>query len=162
MPLVTYQMISYAHGTDGGIQCSGVRRTNGLETQLDQEIRVERRTQTRYLVRAPALFRWEESHGVPRSIEAETRDIGVAGAYVVSAICPPLSTTVDIEVVITMPSAPLGGRLRGRMRVVRLDGQAGRNCTGFALSGDPFVVGGEASGPEEEDPSPAKSNGKDI
>jgi len=139
---------------------AAVRQTNGLGTQLDQDTRVERRTKTRYLVRAPALFRWEESHGVPRSIEAETRDISVAGAYVVSAICPPLSTTVDIEVVITMPSAPLGGRLRGRMRVVRLDRQAGRNCTGFALTGDPFVVGGDASGPEQEDPPPPRAMGR--
>jgi len=99
---------------------------------------MELRGELRYGLNAPANFSWEvPDHGRIRG-EGVTRDLSIVGAFVVCPTCPPVHTTIRVE--IALPSLP-GMRatihLAGKARVVRVEHPFdGRGANGFAMVKD--------------------------
>ena len=77
-----------------------------------------------------------------------TRNISISGAYVMSNTPPPPHATIDVEIAVTLPPAPLAGHLKGRMRVVRVDRGFSKQ-KGFAIAGDTFALRPDRGGNEQ-------------
>src|ERR1700674_1610084 len=82
---------------------------------------VERRSHIRYRLEIPAIFSWESSQRSRLQGEGITRDIGLEGAFIFTAACPPVET--PIQLVLLLP--PLTGakatiRIKGEARVLRV------------------------------------------
>jgi hypothetical protein len=106
------------------------------ETSLAEE----RRKSIRYRVSAPALFYWKSGRGNRLRGEGITRDISVAGAYIISATCPPTDLPIDLEIIL-----PCGltwkQRIKAKTRVLRVEhGVRGRARSGFSAMGDCFKL----------------------
>ncbi|MFY9532146.1 MAG: hypothetical protein WBC04_10210 [Candidatus Acidiferrales bacterium] len=106
------------------------------ETSLAEE----RRKSIRYRVGAPALFYWKSGRGDRFRGEGITRDISVAGAYIISATCPPTDLPVDLEII--LPSGlKWKRRIKAKTRVLRVEhGVGGRARSGFSVKGDCFKL----------------------
>ena len=61
----------------------------------------ERRIATRYRLRLPVIFHWND--GGVRTEGGFTCDVAVDGALIVSSTCPPVGADVRIEVLVPSP-----------------------------------------------------------
>jgi hypothetical protein len=101
---------------------------------------VERRSHIRYRLDVPAIFSWESSQQSRLQGEGITRDIGLEGAFIFTAACPPVET--PIQLVLLLP--PLTGakatiRIKGEARVLRVEPRREKEVTGgFAVLSDVF------------------------
>jgi len=97
---------------------------------------MERRNSLRYRLPATVVFSWENAQGRRFQGEGETRDLSVAGAYVYSSTCPPISARVLIEVLLPSPRrATKGVAIRVEGGVVRVEhGSDGTISSGFAMA----------------------------
>ena len=91
----------------------------------------EQRCLRRFKLVVPVLYRWTDQE--QRYDVGCSRDISSAGIFIVSARCPPLHSSIDVEVV--FPACdPLTSevRLRCAGQVVRV--QVSDNATGFGFA----------------------------
>jgi hypothetical protein len=101
---------------------------------------VERRSHIRYRLDVPAIFSWESSQRSRLQGEGITRDIGLEGAFILTATCPPVQAT--IQLVVLLP--PLTGaratiRIKGEARVLRVEPRREEGVIGgFAVLTDGF------------------------
>jgi hypothetical protein len=109
---------------------------------------MERRTQDRYLLSARAEFSWEGPEQKRFEGEGVTRDISVAGAFILTRSCPPANTEVQVELFLP----PFHGtvatvRMRARALVLRVE-RASRSeqQSGFAIDSAGFRL------PSEDEP----------
>ena len=56
-----------------------------------------RRSQIRYPLRTPVIYRWLDNNGSPRRARGWTRDISEAGAYVLARQCPKKGEFVELK-----------------------------------------------------------------
>src|SRR5579863_4056100 len=56
-----------------------------------------RRSQIRYPLRTPVIYRWLDNNGLQRRARGWTRDISEAGAYVLSSQCPQRGEIVELK-----------------------------------------------------------------
>jgi repressor of nif and glnA expression len=56
-----------------------------------------RRSQIRYPLRTPVIYRWLDNNGLQRRARGWTRDISEAGAYVLSSQCPQKGEIVELK-----------------------------------------------------------------
>ncbi|HET7109128.1 MAG TPA: PilZ domain-containing protein [Candidatus Acidoferrum sp.] len=56
-----------------------------------------RRSQIRYPLRTPVIYRWLDNNGLQRRARGWTRDISEAGAYVLSSHCPQKGDVVELK-----------------------------------------------------------------
>jgi len=80
-----------------------------------------RRVVNRYRIKAPAIFSWERSRSDHFQGEGTTRDISAAGVYVLTATCPPIDSTVQMEVVLPQLEGAPKTRIKAEMKVLRVD-----------------------------------------
>ena len=59
-------------------------------------ISTSRRSQIRYPLRTPVIYRWQDTSGLQRRARGWTRDISEAGAYVLSNQCPKKGEFVEL------------------------------------------------------------------
>jgi len=108
---------------------------------------MERRRQVRYALGARAVFSWEGPEEKRLEVEGVTRDISLAGAFILTRSCPPAHTVVQVELFLP----PFHGtvatvRFRAEARVLRVEhGPPGKQQSGFAVdsTGFSFSSGGE-------------------
>jgi hypothetical protein len=64
-----------------------------------------------------------------------TRDISVLGAFILSSICPPVETPVDIEILfLCLAGMKTAVRIKGQAHVIRVEHPSGRRVeNGFAV-----------------------------
>src|SRR6185369_1539344 len=92
---------------------------------------VDRRTSSRYALRAPVIFHWVD--GAERHSIGVSRDLSSSGAYVrceLKADCPKLGTPLAIEVLLPSVGTEIL-RLKGDGRVVRTN--RSHAACGFAV-----------------------------
>jgi hypothetical protein len=103
-----------------------------VATTVSADDPMELRKTKRYLLSAPASFRWESSEGIPQKGEGTTRDISTKGVFVLSKLGP--HPGADIEVDVYLPSLsgrPRSLQLHGEGKVIR-NVNSGAPETGFA------------------------------
>jgi hypothetical protein len=113
----------------------------------DRVLLMDQRTQDRYLLSARAVFSWEGPEQKRLEGEGITRDISLAGAFILTRSCPPAHTVVQVELFLP----PFHGtvatvRFRAEARVLRVEhGPPGKQQSGFAVDspGFSFSSGGE-------------------
>lgn len=96
------------------------------------------RGELRYELNAQANYSWEVAdHGRVRG-EGVTRDLSIVGAFVATSTCPPVQTTVRVEIALpSLPGMRTKIRLTGEARVVRVEhASEGRGENGFAILKD--------------------------
>jgi hypothetical protein len=97
---------------------------------------VEMRKENRYRLDAPAHFTWGNGQQ-PQRVRGEgvTRDISLLGAFILAPSCPPVGSSIRLEIVLpsqTGMKPPI--RFRGGARVVRVERVSdGRKENGFAI-----------------------------
>jgi hypothetical protein len=103
------------------------RRTIVLEV-------MDRRRSHRYDLITRVGFSWEDLEGICHREESLTRDISEVGVFVVANSCPPLGTTVHLEVCFHSATAQ-GVQIQAQGRVVRVEkaDQSQAQC-GFAAA----------------------------
>jgi len=112
---------------------------------------MERRTQDRYMLNARALFSWEGPEQKRFEGDGVTRDISIAGAFILSRSCPPTHTKVQVELFLP----PIHGtvatvRMRAEARVLRVEsGPPGEQQSGFAVDSPGFRLPSEVE-PDSE------------
>jgi hypothetical protein len=107
-------------------------------TESSQVVRermtVERRQHTRYSIRVPVNFKWQDE-GIIHVGSGLTRDISTSGMFVYSAVIPP--EKADIELDISFPSAGNADtnlRMSSTALVLRVDCAANPGeLNGFAV-----------------------------
>jgi hypothetical protein len=105
------------------------------------ERRKERRKHVRYPVRVPVFFCWKKRGGAVFRSEGITRDISLRGAYVLSAMCPPVDTFIEIEIPLPMPLPAPKLLIVGKLRIQRLESSLKKKRDrGFSAVGSGFVV----------------------
>ena len=90
---------------------------------------MQRRTATRYKLRLPVIFHWND--GEEHTEGGFTSDVSLDGASILSAHCPPVGSEIWIEVLI--PSPEDGGeelRITCTGTVIRVTDQFARKAFG--------------------------------
>lgn len=99
------------------------------EALLPQEARKpeeDRRANKRYRVSARARFRWQNSAGKWISSTGVTRDMSVAGAYILCSNVPDIRSAIELQVAVTpLHQGPTKASLFGRGFVTRTNTGAG-------------------------------------
>jgi hypothetical protein len=88
------------------------------------------------------IFSWQDEKEGRRQAVGLTRDISVAGAFVLTPSPPPLEANVRLKLILQ--------QAHGAIRSLRIDGQGvvsrvepakvGESCGGFAVAGKRFVL----------------------
>lgn len=105
------------------------------------EFAVERRKGIRYRLNASVMFRWGRPEDGHYQGEGITRDMSVAGAYVLTATCPPPNAVVQLEIFLPLSDGGTRALMRGDMIVLRVEHEnAGRNRSGFSAKGKGFSL----------------------
>ena len=95
---------------------------------------LDRRQARRYRLSAPTVFRWDVEGSRPRRGEGLSRDLGVAGAYILAPERPPLGADIELEIALSnFDNSGPGMHLRGAGKVVRIE-QPGESDCGFAAT----------------------------
>jgi hypothetical protein len=92
------------------------------------------RRAVRYTLETQVVFSWSDINGLPRESSGCTRDISPKGAYIISACCPPLGTSLTMSFCLpTLTGESKGVQVQTQNRVLRIDsGGAGRSA-GFSV-----------------------------
>jgi len=90
-----------------------------------KSISASRRSQIRYPLRTPVIYRWQDTSGLQRRARGWTRDISEAGAYVLSNRCPEKGEFVQLTFKLLGFGAQHDSRNKNRLEmggeVVRVD-----------------------------------------
>jgi hypothetical protein len=106
---------------------------------------MERRTQVRFLLSARAVFSWEGPEQKRIQGEGVTRDISLAGAFILTLSCPPAHAAVQVDLFLppfrrTVATA----RIRARARVLRVEqASSDEQQSGFAVNSPGFNFSSE-------------------
>lgn len=113
---------------------SGLSVGSALVDDLGVRARsVEASRQTRYKIRAPITFEWEEQGGVKQIDSGLTRDISVDGLYVLSTVAPPVGTRLRLTIFFPSLGVKSGTtEWPGEGRVVRV-GDTDKEGRGFGV-----------------------------
>lgn len=96
---------------------------------------MEQRRATRYQMRVPVIFKWDDQQGLRQQGGGFTRDISTGGIFVSCPTSPPAGTAVALEVLLPPLEAEAQGlRLQADGQVVRLEESGKRG--GFAAAAD--------------------------
>ena len=87
------------------------------------------------------MFRWSGPEDGHYQGEGITRDISVAGAYVLTATCPPPNAVVQIEVFLPLSDGGTRALMKADMVVLRVEHEmAGKDRSGFSVAGKGFSL----------------------
>ena len=105
------------------------------------------RTTIRYPLEAPVVFWWRNENGVSKQEQGWGRDASDRGAFVVSAVCPPVGTAIGLRISMEgFPDEAAALRIDVKGRVLRVErSEASGGNDGFAvLLSNAIVAGSEA------------------
>jgi hypothetical protein len=109
------------------------------KTETVPAVSIELRKRVRYRLSADAIFAWEGPERSRLVAEGVTRDISVAGAFIFTRTCPPLGTSVDLEIILS--PAPESGRnavrIKTEAKVIRVEHA---EVEGFAATSQDFTL----------------------
>jgi hypothetical protein len=110
------------------------RAATGLSIEQQAGADMERRTNVRYALSFPVLFRWQEELGEERQGGGFSRDVSTGGIYVsCDRECPAVNTKITVEVLVpSAKSALVALKLTAQGEVVRVNKAA--DGTGFGAS----------------------------
>jgi hypothetical protein len=101
----------------------------------------ERRKSIRYRMNAPVIFRWKGPDKERLQGEGVTRDMSMAGAFILTGTCPPPNALVKMEVLLPLSDGTSKAKMRADMTVLRVDQDlAGSTRSGFAAVGKGFLL----------------------
>jgi hypothetical protein len=107
---------------------------------------MELRNRVRYRLAANAVFTWESAHSSRLLANGVTRDISLAGVFILTSTSPPVGTAVQFEIL--LPPLLRGAqsvRIKTEATVIRIEHSGG--AEGFAVVGQGFSL---LSGATEE------------
>jgi hypothetical protein len=114
-------------------KCQLPRKNGDIQIANRAESAVERRKGIRYRLNASATFRWSGPEDGNYQGEGVTRDMSVAGAFVLTATCPPPNAVVQVEVILPLPRGGSKAQLNADMLVLRVEHDiAGDKRSGFS------------------------------
>src|SRR5665213_1249641 len=121
--------------------CIHPGRSGVTQIALRTEPFIERRKGIRYRLNASVMFRWSAHEKGQFQGEGVTRDMSVAGAYVLTATCPPPNAIVQLEVFLRLSDGGSKALMKADMTVLRVEhGIAGTNRSGFSVAGKGFSL----------------------
>ena len=101
----------------------------------------ERRKHVRYPVRLPVFFSWKKRGSAVVPCEGITRDISLRGAYVLSAICPPVATVIEMEILLPRSLRKPNLLIVDKVRILRVERASRKKLgTGFSAVATGFAV----------------------
>jgi hypothetical protein len=80
---------------------------------------------------APVFFSWLDQDGTLHDQSGTTRDVSMAGAFIVADTVPSLGATVGVDIYLPYDKTGRIVELHGEGKVSRVEG-AGRTSSGFA------------------------------
>jgi hypothetical protein len=90
---------------------------------------------------ASAMFRWSGPEDGLYQGEGVTRDMSVAGTFVLTATCPPPNCLVQMEVILPLSNGGSKALMNADMMVLRVEHDvAGNRRSGFSASGKGFSL----------------------
>ena len=102
---------------------------------------VERRKSIRYRMNAPAIFHWKGPENERFQGEGVTRDMSIAGAFILTATCPPPNAVVKMEVLLPLSDGASKAQMKADMTVMRVDhDMEGSKRSGFSAVGKGFLL----------------------
>src|SRR5882762_7632289 len=90
---------------------------------------------------ASVIFRWKGPGNELFQSEGVTRDMSVAGVFVLSSACPPVNAVVQVEVLLPLLGGVSKARMKADMTVLRVEHDiAGNKQSGFSGVGKGFSL----------------------
>ncbi len=90
---------------------------------------------------APVIFRWEGPDNERFQGEGVTRDMSIAGAFILTATCPPPCAVVKMEVLLPLLDGASKAQMKADMMVLRVDHNIpGNKRSGFSAAGRGFLL----------------------
>jgi hypothetical protein len=90
---------------------------------------------------ATVIFRWDGPDNVHLHGEGVTRDMSVAGAFVLTATSPPPKASVQMEVLLPLSDGVSKALIKANMQVLRVEHDiAGSKRSGFSAFGKRFSL----------------------
>lgn len=101
----------------------------------------ERRKRIRYRINAPAIFRWNGPDNRRFQGEGVTREMSVAGVFVLTGTCPPPNAVVQMEVLLPISDGASKARMKADVTVLRVEHDIADNKrSGFSAVGKGFSL----------------------
>ncbi len=117
------------------------RATKAHRVSRATEQRKERRKHVRYPVRLPVFFSWKKRGSAVVPCEGITRDISLRGAYVLSAIYPPVATVIEMEILLPRSLRAANLLIVGKVRIQRVERASRKKLgSGFSAVATGFAV----------------------
>jgi len=108
------------------------RKSGDTQIAHRSEYAVERRKGIRYRMSASVMFRWSGPEDGQYQGEGITRDISVAGVFVMTATCPPPNAVLQMEVLLPLSDGTSKALMKADMMILRVE----HNVEGNKRSGD--------------------------
>jgi hypothetical protein len=90
---------------------------------------------------ASVLFRWSGPNQGQYQGEGVTRDMSVAGAFVLTSTCPPPNSAIQMEVYLPLSQGGSRALMKAEMTVLRVEHDlAGHKPSGFSAVGKGFSL----------------------
>jgi hypothetical protein len=106
---------------------------------IHQSVSMELRNRVRYRLSADAVFAWDGPTQNRLQGEGVTRDISVAGAFILTRTCPPVGATVDLEVFLSStPTKDRRVQIKTVAKVIRVEHSP--TVEGFAAVSRDFTL----------------------
>jgi len=117
------------------------RISGDIQIAHRSEYAVERRKGIRYRMSASVTFRWSGPENGRYQGEGVTRDMSVAGAFVLTATCPPPNAVIQMDVFLPMSDGTSKVQMKADMMVLRVEHDiAGKKRSGFSAVGKGFSL----------------------
>jgi hypothetical protein len=116
-----------------------LRKSKKEEQMIHLTVSMELRNRVRYRLAADAVFAWQGPQGHRLLGEGITRDISVSGAFIFTRTCPPVGSSLDLEIFLF----PAGGsgrtvEIKAAATVIRVEHHPNRE--GFAAVSKDFTL----------------------
>jgi hypothetical protein len=95
----------------------------------------------RYRMSTAVIFRWKGPDNERFQGEGVTRDMSVAGIFVLTATCPPANAMVQMEVLLPLSDGGSNVRMKSGMTVLHVEHDIAENKrSGFSAVGSGFSL----------------------
>ena len=140
-PLVDYSVPAYSSLEFELFAMTRNSKCEGMQITRTSQGAAERRKDIRYRMGASAIFHWEGPGKKHLQGEGITRDISVAGAFVLTPTCPPANIVVKVEVLLSHSEGSPSVLMAADMKVLRVEqGIAQDEQSGFSAIGKGFAL----------------------
>jgi hypothetical protein len=93
------------------------------------------RIDNRYRLSCSVLYLWLTADGYLQNTRGEAHNISAHGIFVLTDLCPPLGTQVELKVLLPrLDGTGVGMRLQGKGKVLRVVQSSTNDPNGFAAS----------------------------